>query len=176
MPKYINWVPTQTENIETFFELCPISSTDIVYDLGSGDGRLLFAAAEKGAAKCVGVDIDHSMVEVSSEAAKKKGMDRILTFIEADIADVDLSRASVIFCYVHSAASAVLKPRFEKELKAGTRIVMESFPIMGWKPEKVIDNNGTRFYLYIMPAEITGDYSVMVGNPTYESHDSLLSK
>ena len=173
MPKYINWVPTQTENIETFFELCPISSTDIVYDLGSGDGRLLFAAAEKGAAKCVGVDIDHSMVEVSSEAAKKKGMDRILTFIEADIADVDLSQASVIFCYVHSAASAVLKPRFEKELKAGTRIVMESFPIMGWKPDKVIDDNGTVFYYYVTPAQKTDDYLSTIGVPPPDGCDVI---
>jgi len=173
MPKYINWVPTHTENIETFFELCPISSSDIVYDLGSGDGRLLFAAVEKGAAKCVGIDIDHRMVEVSRETAKKKGMDRILTFIGADITDVELSQASIIFCYLHSAASIALKPKFEKELKAGTRIVMESFPIMGWKPDKVIDDNGTIFYFYVMPAQKTDDYMSMVGTPSYEGCDVI---
>lgn len=173
MPKYIDSVPTQTENIETFFELCPISSSDIVYDLGSGDGRLLFAAVEKGAAKCVGIDIDHRMVEVSRETAKKKGMDRILAIIEADITGVELSQASVIFCYVHSAASAALKPKFEKELKAGTRIVMESFPVMGWKPDKVIDDNGTIFYFYVMPAQKTDDYMSMVRMPSYEGCDVI---
>jgi ribosomal protein L11 methylase PrmA len=173
MPKYIDWVPTQTENIDTFFELCPISSSDIVYDLGSGDGRLLFAAAKKGAAKCVGIDIDHSMVEVSRETAKKKGIDGVLTFIEADITGVELSQASVIFCYLHSAASAALKPKFEKELKAGTRIVMESFPILGWKPDKVIDDNGTIFYFYVMPEQKTDDYMSMVGTPSYEGCDVI---
>jgi ribosomal protein L11 methylase PrmA len=163
MPKYISWIPTQNENIDTL--------SDIVYDLGSGDGRLLFAAVEKGAAKCVGIDIDHRMVEVSRQTAKKKGMDRILTFIEADITAVELSLASVIFCYLHSAASAVLKPKFEKELKAGTRIVMESFPIMGWKPDKVVDDNGTMFYFYVMPAQKTDDYMSMVGTPSYEGRD-----
>ncbi len=173
MPKYISWIPTQTENIDVFFELCPISSSDIVYDLGSGDGRLLFAAAEKGAAKCVGIDIEHNMVEVSRGSAREKGMDRTLTFIEADITGVELSQASVIFCYVHSAASTALKPKFEKELKAGTRVVMESFPVMGWKPDKVIDDNGTVFYYYVMPAQKTDDYLSTIGIPPPGSCDVI---
>ncbi len=173
MPKYISWIPTQTENIDVFFELCPISSSDIVYDLGSGDGRLLFAASEKGAAKCVGIDIDQRMVEISKETAREKGMDRKLTFIEADITDVELSQASVIFCYVHSTASTALKPKFEKELKPGTRIVMESFPIIGWKPDKVIDDSGTVFYYYVMPAQKTDDYLSMIGIPPDDSCDVI---
>jgi SAM-dependent methyltransferase len=165
MPKYISWVPTQSEYIDTFFELCPVSSSDVVYDLGSGDGRLLFTAVEKGAARCVGIDIDLDLVKAAREAAKSRGMDNKLTFIEADMTAVDLSEASVVFCYVHPAASAALKPKFEKELNAGTRVVMESFPVMNWKPEKVIDNNGILFYLYIMPAEETEDYRTIVGTP-----------
>lgn len=170
VPKYISWVPTQPEYVDTFFELCPVSSSDVVYDLGSGDGRLLFAAVEKGAARCVGIDIDPDLVKVSKEVAKNKGMDNKLTFIEADVTAVDISEASVVFCYLHSAASAALKPKFEKELKAETRIIMEAFPVMGWKPEKVIDNNGWRFYFYIMPAEKTEDYKIVVGTQTYDDY------
>ncbi|HEX9896447.1 MAG TPA: class I SAM-dependent methyltransferase [Dehalococcoidales bacterium] len=165
MPKYISWIPTQPEYIDTFFELCPVSPSDVVYDLGSGDGRVLFTAVEKGAGRCVGIDIDPALVKAASEEAKNARMDHKLTFIEADIMGVDLSEASVVFCYMHSAASAALKPKFGKELKGGTRIVMESFPVMGWQPVKVIDNNGILFYLYIMPAKETEEYRIIVGTP-----------
>jgi ribosomal protein L11 methylase PrmA len=129
MPKFIQWVPTQPDFINTLFELCPISSSDVVYDLGSGDGRLLFAAIEKGAGRCVGIDIDPGCVNVSRKEAKSKRVDSKVTFIEADVMDVDLSEASVILCYLYFTASAALRPKFERELKPGTRVVMESFPI-----------------------------------------------
>lgn len=165
MPKYISWIPTQPEYIDTFFELCPVGSSDIVYDLGSGDGRILFAAIEKGAGQCVGVDIDPELVKTANETAKYLSVNNKVIFIESDVMDVDLSGASVILCYLLSTASADLKPKFEKELKAGTRVVMESFPIMGWKPVNVIDDNGRIFYYYIMPAEETDDYHTIVGTP-----------
>jgi SAM-dependent methyltransferase len=165
MPKYISWVPTEPEIVDTFFELCPVTSSDVVYDLGSGDGRLLFVALEKGAGRCVGIDIDPDLVKSSNESAKYAGIDNKVTFIEADVTEVDLSEASVIVCYLHTTASAALKPKFVRELKAGTRVVMESFPIMGWKPVKIIDNNGILFYLYIMPAVETEEYRTVVGTP-----------
>lgn len=168
MPKYISWIPTQPEYIDSFFELCPVSVSDVVYDLGSGDGRLLFAAVEKGATKCIGIDIDPDLVKTSREAANYLGIDNKVTFIESDVMAVDLSEATVVFCYLLSTASAELKPKFEKELKSGTRVVMESFPVLNWKPVKVIDDNGRIFYFYIMPAEETEDYRTVVGTPIDE--------
>jgi ribosomal protein L11 methylase PrmA len=156
MPKFIEWIPTQEEFINSFFQICPLSTSDTVYDLGSGDGRLLFAALQKGAAKCVGVDINPDQVKVASEAATRRSLNDKIKFIEADVMDVDLSEASVIFCYLCTTASAALKPKFEKELKPGTRIVMESFPIHGWKPIKESVTNGRDFYFYIMPPEKIG--------------------
>jgi SAM-dependent methyltransferase len=165
MAKFIGWVPTQPEFIDIFFEICTVSSLDVVYDLGSGDGRLLFAALDKGAGQCVGIDIDPERIKVSKETAKLKGLENRVTFKEADIMDVDLSPASVILCYIYSSASAALKPKLEKELKSGTKVVMESFPVHGWKPLKITENNGRSFYFYIMPpepteetGEYTGDY------------------
>jgi predicted RNA methylase len=157
MPKFIQWVPTQPEFINNLFELCPVSSSDVVYDLGSGDGRLLFSAIEKGAGRCVGIDIDPERVNVSREEAKSKGVDSKVTFIEADVMDVDLSEASVILCYLYFTASTALRPKFERELKPGTRIVIESFPIHGWKPVKESVNNIRSFYFYTMPPEKTVD-------------------
>ncbi|MFH0768731.1 MAG: methyltransferase domain-containing protein [Chloroflexota bacterium] len=173
MPKFISWVPTQPECIDSFFELAPVSSSDIIYDLGSGDGRLLFAALEKGAGKCIGIDMDHQLVNDAREAAKNKHVDDKLTFIEADVMEQDLSQASVILCYLLSSASAALKPKFEKELKPGTRIIMESFPVPGWKPTKTKELNGRSFYLYIMPFEKAADYdsSLAYSPDEYEGYN-----
>ena len=165
MPSFVSWIPTQPEYIDPFFELAPVSSSDVVYDLGSGDGRLLFAALEKGAGKCVGIDINPERVNASRHIAKGKDLDNKITFIESDVMDQDLSAASVILCYLLSTASAALKPKFENELKLGTRVVMESFPVPGWKPAKTKKLNYRSYYLYIMPPEKEEGY--MPPEPSY---------
>ena len=173
MPKFgTSWIPTRHEHIEIFFELCPISSSDVVYDLGSGDGRLLFAALERGAAKCVGIEINPEQVRASKEAAKKSGLDNKVEFIQADFMEVDLSDASVVLCYLYPKAYRPLRSKFEKELKPGTKVVMETFPIPGWKPVKENTNNGISFsfYTYVMPPEKTEDYkTAATGN--YRDYD-----
>ncbi len=168
MPKFVDWIPTPSEYIDPFFELAPVSSSDIIYDLGSGDGRLLFAALEKGAEKCIGIDIDPERVNASREAAKNKVLDDKLTFIEADVMEQNLSAASVILCYLLNSASAALRPKFENELKPGTRVVMELFPVPGWKPAKTKEINGRSYYLYIMPPEKTENYESALTDSDYE--------
>jgi len=168
MPKFVSWVPTSPEYIDPFFELAPVSSDDIVYDLGSGDGRLLFAAIERGAGKGVGIDIAPERVNASREAAKAKGLDGKLTFIEADVMEQDLSAASVIVCYLFTSASIALRPKFENELKPGTRVVMELFPVPGWKPAKIKEINGRSFHLYIMPPEKTENYESVLTDSHYD--------
>ena len=88
--------------------------------------------------------------------------------MEADVMDVNLSEASVILCYLYTTASAALRPKFEKELKPGTKVVMESFPIHGWKPVKESFTNGRDFYFYTMPPEKTEDYDNPINYPPYE--------
>jgi SAM-dependent methyltransferase len=158
MPKFIGWVPTQDEYIDAFFELAPLSPSDVVYDLGSGDGRLLFAALEKGAGHCVGIDIDPERVNGGMKAAESRGLDEKCNFIEADVLETDLSSATVILCYLYPTASAALRSKFEKELKPGTRVVMESFPVPGWKIVRFHIIKDRTFYLYTMPPEKTADY------------------
>jgi len=164
MPSFVGFTATPPEEIDNFFEFAPVSSSDVVYDLGSGDGRLLFAALDKGAGRAVGVEIDAEQVHTAREMAKNKGLEDRITFLEADVMAVSLADASVIFCYLSSAASAALRPKFESELKPGTRIVMEDFPILGWKPARTSSgghthfHGGTELYLYIMPPETTQEY------------------
>ena len=153
MGLFVSFIPTQLEEVEYFFELAPVSAPDVVYDLGSGDGRLLFAAMEGGAGKAVGIDLNIARVEEATELARKKGLSDRVTFVHADIMDRDLSGATVVLCYLFSTASTALKPKFEAELKPGTRVVMESFPIHGWKPLGVKKLVQRTFYLYRMPAE-----------------------
>ena len=158
MASFISWIPTPYEDIDPFFELAPVSSYDIVYDLGSGDGRLLFAALEKGAGRAVGVELNPDHAKTARDKAIERGLQDKVTFLQADVMDVDLSQATVVLCYLISAASAALKPKFEAELKPGTRVVMESFPVPGWEPVEAREvGYGTKtFYLYRMPPEPGG--------------------
>ena len=152
MPKFIGWLPTQQDCLDIFFELTPVSSSDIVYDLGSGDGRLLFKVLEKGTGKCVGIDIDPERICAAMKEAENRQVTDRITFIEADILNVDLSEATLILCYLFPSASAVLRPKFEKELKQGTRIVMEDFEIPGWKPIEV-KGKGYSNYAYVINSQ-----------------------
>ncbi len=126
---------------------------DVVYDLGSGDGRLLFSALEKGAGKIVGVELDSALARVARKTAGEKGVEDRATFLNADVMDVNLTDATIVLCYLFPSASTALKPKFELELKPGTRVVMESFPINGWKPVQTEMRGYKTFYLYVMPPE-----------------------
>ena len=168
MPKFVKWVPTPPKLIDTFFELAPVTADDVVYDLGSGDGRLLFNALEKGAGRCVGIDIDPECVKTAREGAREKGLDDKVTFIEGDVLEKDLSEATVIFVYLIQSGIAFLRPKFETELHPGTRIVVETYSVQGWKPVKVIEAGKRFFYLYHTPPERTLDYDPEPSNTATE--------
>ena len=153
MSSFISFIPTLAKDTDRFFELAPVSLTDVVYDLGSGDGRLLFAALEKGAGRAVGVDLDVELIHTARRTAKDRGVEDRITFLVDDVMDVNLADATLVFCYLCSQASEVLKPKFEAELKPSTRVVMETFPVPGWKPVQAIKKDYRHFYLYVMPPE-----------------------
>ena len=134
----------------------------MVYDLGSGDGRLLFAALDKGARRAVGIEINPLHVQRARQVAKSKGLDDRITFLEADVTDVNLSEATVVLCYLFTTASKVLMPKFESELKRGTRVVMESFPILEWKPAHSTPKGCKQFFLYIMPPTLASKTDLWV--------------
>ncbi len=158
MPSFISWIPTPPEDVEGFFELVTVSPSDVVYDLGAGDGRLLFAALDKGAGRAIGVEMDPERVRLAREDIGKKGLEDRFTFVESDVMDVDLSGASVVLCYLSTTASEALKPKLEAELKPGTRVVMETFSVPGWKPVRTFTRDYKQFYLYVMPPEKGNEY------------------
>lgn len=156
---FIGFIPTHPDHVEAFCELANLSPDDVVYDLGSGDGRLVFAALHAGAGRAVGIELDGSLAKNASNTAARKRLDGRAQFVNADVTAVDLSQASVIFCYLTPEASAKLGPKFKRELRPGTRIVMESFPIPGWVPSKTAVRGyadyyeTNRFYLYVVPQQ-----------------------
>lgn len=161
MPSFIGYIPTQPEYISGFFELISLSPSDVVYDLGCGDGRLLFAALEKGAGRVVGIDIDPERVHQARENARKRGFEERAIFIEGDVLNASLAGASVVFCYLSVNASEALKPKLESELRPETRVVMESFPVQGWRPKKTYTLEYKTFFLYVMPPEKTEEFQQM---------------
>jgi SAM-dependent methyltransferase len=154
MLPFVSFIPTQIGHVDSFFELAPLSQSDTVYDLGSGDGRLLFSALEKGAGRAVGIELNPDLVLKADNSAKSKGLQDRIIFLKADVMDVNLSDASVILCYLSLHASTSLKLKLESELRPGSRVVIEMFPVPGWKPARTIYREGKPFYLYNMPPEV----------------------
>jgi 16S rRNA G966 N2-methylase RsmD len=162
LPSFITFIPTPYEDTDYFFDLAQSSPSNVVYDLGSGDGRLLFSALDKGAQGAVGIELNPMHVQRAREVAKSKGMEDKISFLETDIMKVNLSRATIVLCYLFTTASEVLKPKFESELKPGTKVVMESFPIPEWKPANTTPKGCKQFHLYIMPPKWWGKRRRMI--------------
>jgi len=144
------YVPTPQNVVEAMLKLANVTSSDVVYDLGSGDGRIPITAAEKYGARGVGIDINPDLVKVANENAVKAGVADKTKFIVGDIFDpnVTFSDASIVTLYLLPELNRRLMPRLKTELKPGTRIVSNSFE-MGdaWPPEKV--EHVGNFYVYL---------------------------
>ncbi len=131
------FVPTPTEVVEKMLELAEVNETDVVYDLGCGDGRIVVMAAEKYGAKGVGVDYDPERVAEARELVKKKKLEKLVTIIHRDALTVDLSPATVVTLYLLESSNSLLRPNLEKYLKPGSRVVSHQFNMEGWKAKKV---------------------------------------
>ena len=113
-----------------------VGPDDVVYDLGSGDGRIVIAAARDFGARGVGIELDPALVQQSRDAALRAGVTDRTTFIWQDIFEVDLSPATVVTVYLFPEVNARLLPKFRRELKPGTRVVSHQYPIGDWKPDR----------------------------------------
>jgi tRNA G37 N-methylase Trm5 len=145
------FVPTPYDVVERMLALAQVTKNDVVYDLGSGDGRLVIAAAKRGA-RGVGIDIDPQRIEESRAAAKAAGVEHLVEFRLQDALEADVSGATVVTLYLLSSSNRKLRPRLTEQLKPGSRIVSHQFGMGDWEPEKVdtfTDGNGTSRTLYL---------------------------
>jgi SAM-dependent methyltransferase len=150
--KIVPFVPTPQEVVDKMVELAGVKKGDVVYDLGSGDGRIVITAAKKGA-KAVGFDVDGDLVKESRANIQKAGVQDSAEIKHQDILTVDLSPASVITMYLLPDVNLKLRPNILSQMKPGSRIVSHAFDMGDWKPEKTERVNGRTIYLWIVPAK-----------------------
>ena len=135
------YVPTPESVVEQMLEAAGVSDADTLYDIGSGDGRILFAAAERGA-RAVGVEINATLVEETEKRVAELGLTGRVGVIQEDVFNVNLSQATVVTVYLLSSSNEKLKPNLEAELAEGSRVVSHDFQFRDWKPEKTVEVQG----------------------------------
>jgi precorrin-6B methylase 2 len=143
----IHYVPTSNGVAEAMLKLADTTASDVVYDLGSGDGRIPIAAAKKFGARGVGVELDADLIKQSNRNAQKAGVADRVRFIQQDLFKTDLSDATVVTLYLSNSINMRLRGILE-HLKPGTRIVSHRFTFGDWKPDAEKRLEGTTIYLW----------------------------
>src|SRR5687767_12179357 len=133
----IHFTPTRHNIADAMLQLAGVTAGDVVYDLGSGDGRIPIIAAQKYGARGIGVELDPRLVELSWRIANEAEVADRVSFIVGDLFEADLSQATVVTAYLSSSIMRRLQPKL-RNLKPGTRIVSHQFPMPGWQPDRRI--------------------------------------
>ncbi|MDW8049652.1 MAG: class I SAM-dependent methyltransferase [Nitrososphaerota archaeon] len=147
--------PTPEEVVLKMLELAKARKDDVLYDLGCGDGRVLVIAAKKIGLKCVGVEIKKDLVEQARRRVSREGLQDLIEIHHGDLFQFDVSCATIVYLYLTTELNAQLKPKLERELKKGVRVVSHQFEVPGWRPVKVeglADFFGQphKLYLYVI--------------------------
>ncbi len=132
------YIPTPEAVVERMLEAGRVKPGDVVYDLGSGDGRIVIMAAQKFGARAVGVEIRPDLCEKANQKIRALGLQDRVRMIEGSALRVDLSPADVVTLYLLTTSNERLRPNLEKYLKPGAHVVSNEFPIKGWRPEEVV--------------------------------------
>lgn len=137
-PEEIPFVPTPLEVVDRMLELAEVKQGDVVYDLGSGDGRIVIRAAQKYGVRAVGIEMDGPLLEKARSDARSAGVSHLVEFRAEDALKADLAAATVVTLYMLPWFNEKMKPNFKKYLKPGARIVAHDFGIEGWRPDKTV--------------------------------------
>jgi SAM-dependent methyltransferase len=146
----IYFAPTRHNIADAMLKLANVTAADVVYDLGSGDGRIPIIAAQKYGARAVGIEIDPRLVELSWQIANQAEVANRVSFIAGDLFTADLSKATVITAYLSPSIMKTLGPKL-RALKPGTRIVSHQFAIPGWTADRTIQVDEAELFLWIVP-------------------------
>jgi precorrin-6B methylase 2 len=155
-PTLAPYVPTPQDVVDRMLEVAQVTSRDVLYDLGSGDGRIVITAAKKYGARGVGIDIDGERISESRRNAKEAGVGSLVEFRRGDILDADVSRATVVSLYLVSSGNLKLRPLLTRQLAPGARIVSHAYGMGDWTPEKVErfkDSQGDDRVIYLWRAD-----------------------
>ena len=154
--KDVIWVPTPEALVERMLDMAKLTAKDIHYDLGSGDGRTVIAAAKRGA-QAFGVEYNPDMAALSERNAAKEGVTARAKFINGDIFQTDFSHATVVTLYLLPSLNVKLRPTLLK-MKPGTRVVSHAFSMDDWQPDQTENVEGRTAYLWIVPAQVEGTW------------------
>ena len=145
------FVPTPQEVVEDMLRLANVKQGDVLYDLGSGDGRIPVTAAKLYGVRAVGIDIDPERIREAQENARRNGVDKLVQFRMDDLFEADFRDATIITLYLLPDLNLKLRPRLLRELKPGTRIVSHQFDMGTWRPDKKLESNGRTVYFWVIP-------------------------
>ena len=145
------FVPTPQEVVDAMLKVAKVSQGDVIYDLGSGDGRIPITAAKTYGARGVGIDIDPQRIREANENAKTAGVTDKVKFLNQDLFTTDIGEATVVTLYLLPSLNVKVMPKLMSELKPGTRIVSHAFDMGDWKPEQTLNVNGRTVYYWTIP-------------------------
>ena len=148
----VPYVPTPQPVVDAMLKLGEVKKGDILYDLGSGDGRIPITAAKTFGVRGTGIDINPERIAEAEANAKKEQVTDRVKFLNQDLFEANISDATVVTLYLLPSINLKLRPKLFKDLKPGTRIVSHSFDMGEWQPEKRIEVDGRYLYLWRIPA------------------------
>lgn len=152
----VYWEPTPYDIVNDMLRLAEIEKTDVVYDLGCGDGRIPIMAAQKTGARAIGIDLDPQRIKESVTAAREAGMDELVSFVNQDLFKMDISQATVLMLFLFPDVNMRLRPKILTELRASTRIVSYCHRMGEWEPDRTIKARRNHLYYWVMPENFSG--------------------
>ncbi|MDZ7958540.1 MAG: methyltransferase domain-containing protein [Aulosira sp. DedQUE10] len=153
-PADVPYVTTPQPVVDAMLNVAKVGKNDVLYDLGSGDGRIVITAAKNYGTRGVGIDISPDRIKEANENAQKAGVSDRVRFIQQDLFNTDLSEATVVTLYLLPDVNLKLRPRLFQQLKPGTRIVSHAFDMGDWKPQQTLKVNGKTIYCWVIPENI----------------------
>ncbi|MFM1880500.1 MAG: hypothetical protein RLZZ344_734 [Pseudomonadota bacterium] len=173
--KDVIWVPTPDEMVTKMLSIANVSSDDLVYDLGAGDGKIAIAAARQFGARAVGIEFNPDMASLAQRNAERAGVGGKVKIIRGDIFVEDFSQASVVTLYLLPDLNLRLKPIIQK-MKPGTRVVSHSFDMGDWEPDQTIQTSVARGFFWIVPARVEGSWSLKIPGQSKPAQLKLIQK
>ena len=147
----VRFVATPPEVVDAMLTAARVTSADVVYDLGSGDGRIVIGAAKKFGARGVGIEINPLLIAESNASARAAGVSHLVQFIQGDLFTEDFSAATVVTMYLGPSLNERIKPRLLRELRPGTRVVSHVYDMLGWTADQRVDVDGRWVFLWRIP-------------------------
>ena len=160
--KDVIWVPTPDEVVDRMLRMAQVTANDYVVDLGAGDGKIAIAAAKKLGARSLGIEYNPDMAKHAQRNVEKAGVTAKAKIIQGDIFVTDFTQATVVTMYLLPALNLKLRPQI-LAMRPGTRVVSHSFTMEDWEPDETSSMDGRRAYLWIVPANVMGGWSLDMG-------------